>query len=188
MLENPDAFTALFDRHQRAVYNYCFRRTGDRALAEDLTSAVFLEAWRRASRSELREATARAWLLGVATNLLRNQRRSLRRYRSALDRVQPESAEPDFTDQTAERLDAAGQMRAVLAIVEQLPRKHQEVVALCMWSGLTYEEAAMALGVPIGTVRSRMSRARERLEALTGESTEAARPVTQPANGRSLVR
>jgi RNA polymerase sigma factor (sigma-70 family) len=188
MLENPDAFAALFDRYQRAVYNYCFRRTGDWALAEDLTSAVFLEAWRCASRSELREATARAWLFGVATNLLRNQRRALRRYRSALDRVRPETAEPDFTDDTAARLDAAAQMRAVLAIVEQLPRKHQEVIALCMWSGLTYDEAAVALGVPVGTVRSRMSRARERLEGLTDESMEAAAPVRQPVDGRSLIQ
>jgi RNA polymerase sigma factor (sigma-70 family) len=186
MLENPEAFATLFDRHQRAVYNYCFRRTGDWALAEDLTSAVFLEAWRRAARSDLQETTARAWLLGVATNLIRNQRRSLRRYRSALDRVPVKAGEPDFSDEIATRLDAAAQMRAVLGIVEQLPRKHQEVIALCIWMELTYQEAALALGVPVGTVRSRLSRARERLEALTTE-TRVTAPATRPADGRSWI-
>ena len=78
-------------------------------------------------------------------------------------------------------------MRAVLAILEQLPRRHQEVVALCLWMGLSYEDAAVALRVPVGTVRSRLSRARVRLDALTTEATEAAAPTARPVGGGSLI-
>src|SRR5712691_8826257 len=88
------AFGALFTRHARPVYNFCFRRTADWALAEDLTSAVFLEGWRRREQVRLAGPSALPWLLGVATNLLRNQRRSLRRYRGALARLSPPEHTP----------------------------------------------------------------------------------------------
>jgi RNA polymerase sigma factor (sigma-70 family) len=102
------------------------------------------------------------WLYGIATNVLRNRSRSLRRYRAALERV-PRGHEPDFADDTADRLGYEQQMRDVLEAVRLLPKRDQEVLALCVWSELTYEEAAVALDLPVGTVRSRLSRARTRL-------------------------
>ncbi len=167
MTTRHDHFGGLFDRHSRSVYNYCFRRTGDWALAEDLTSAVFLEGWRRRGEVELSEANARAWLLGVATNLLRNQRRSLRRHAAALARLTPQLAQADFSDDLAARLDAERAIGDALALLSGLSRKHQEVFALCVWEELSYEEAALALRVPVGTVRSRLARARAQLEELT---------------------
>lgn len=83
------AFGVLFDRHANSVYRYCFRRSADWAIAEDLTSVVFFEAWRRCADVELGEGRLLPWLLGVATNVIRNQRRSLRRYRAALERLPP---------------------------------------------------------------------------------------------------
>jgi RNA polymerase sigma-70 factor (ECF subfamily) len=85
----PDAFGALYERHARAIYNYLFRRCADWALAEDLTSVVFLEAFRRRSEVEMRQGKVLPWLYGVATNVLRNQRRSLRRHAAALKRLSP---------------------------------------------------------------------------------------------------
>jgi DNA-directed RNA polymerase specialized sigma24 family protein len=82
-LGEAGAFGVLFDRHSRAIYNYCARRTGEWALAEDLTSIVFLEAWRRRAAVVLAGDSALPWLYGVATNVVRNQRRSKRRYRAA---------------------------------------------------------------------------------------------------------
>jgi RNA polymerase sigma factor (sigma-70 family) len=82
-----DAFAALFDRHSRAVYNHCFRLTASWAAADDLTSTVFLLAWRKRGRAELSGGSLRPWLLGVATNEVRSERRSARRRRALLDRV-----------------------------------------------------------------------------------------------------
>lgn len=157
------AFGALFDRYADAVYRYCFRRTGDWAVAEDLVSVVFFEAWRRRRDVQLRGGRLLPWLLGVATNVLRNQRRSLRRYRAALARIPPLSPERDFADDLAERVDAERAMRAVLAEVHRLPQGEQEVIGLCVWEGLTSGEAAEALGIPEATVRTRLFRARARL-------------------------
>ena len=163
---DPEAFGQLFDRHARSVYNHCFRRTASWADAEELTSAVFVEAWRR--RHDLRPIgeSARPWLLGVANNLLRNHRRSLRRQRAALARLPGPAPAPDPADDVAGRLADERQMRRVLALVERLPRRDQEVLALCAWSELTYLEAATVLDVPVGTVRSRLARARARLAEL----------------------
>jgi RNA polymerase sigma factor (sigma-70 family) len=161
------AFGILFERHAGRIYSYCFRRTADWALAEDLTSATFLIAWRSHGRGPLRADSALPLLYGIATNALRNQRRSLKRAREALGRLPlPRPEEPDFSEETATRLDDEDTMRQLLRVFSRLPRREQDVVALCDWSGLSYEGAAGALGVPIGTVRSRLSRGRRRLREL----------------------
>lgn len=165
----PEAFGILFERHARPVYNYLFRRTADWSLAEDLTSVVFLEAWRRRRDVRLQHDLALPWLLGVATNVLRNRRRSQWRYRAALERMPRERGE-DFADDANARLDDERHMRSALRAMSRLPKREQDVVALCGWADLSYEEAAAALGVPVGTVRSRLSRARARLRELGGAS------------------
>jgi len=164
-----DAFGSLFERHAPQIYNYCFRRTGDWARAEDLTAATFLVAWKTCLRGPLQTETALPLLYGIATNVLRNQRRSLKRCRAAFARLPlPRIEEPDFADDTAERLDDTREMQALLILFAQLPRREQDVVALCDWSDLSYDEAAAALDIPIGTVRSRLSRGRYRLRELAG--------------------
>jgi RNA polymerase sigma-70 factor (ECF subfamily) len=171
---DPGVFGLLFERHGRAVYNYCFRRTADWSVAEDLTSIVFLEAWRKRNEVRIHGDTLLPWLYGVATNVLRNRSRSLRRYRSALARL-PVEHEADFADEAGERIDDERQMRRVLDALRRLPKRDQDVLALCAWSELTYEEAAVALDLPVGTVRSRLSRARRRLrdESETSPPKEA---------------
>ena len=160
-----DAFGALYDRHARAVYNFCFRRTANWAQAEDAVSEVFLVAWRR--RREVRLMTGSGeslpWLLGVAVNVLRNGARSGRRGAAAMSRLDAGASEPDFSDDLVGRLADQEEMRRVLKVVERLAPQEQDVLALCAWAGLSYEGAAVALGVPMGTVRSRLSRARDHL-------------------------
>lgn len=168
---DADAFGSLFERHASSIYNYCFRRTGDWARAEDLTSATFLVAWKGCRRGPLRAESALPLLYGIATNVLRNQRRSLKRGREAFARLPlPPLEEPDFAGDAAGRLDDRREMTALLAVFAQLPRREQDVVALCDWSDLSYDEAAAALGIPIGTVRSRLARGRHRLRELAGAS------------------
>jgi len=162
---DSEAFGMLFERHGRTIYNYCFRRVGSWAVAEDLVSVVFLEAWRRVDK-ELPNGKELPWLLGIATNVVRNRRRSERRYAAALRRVSQPGSEPSFADDSDERIDDEELMGRAIALLARLPRREQEVFALCAWSELSYEDAAIALGIPVGTVRSRLSRARARLQEL----------------------
>ena len=159
------AFGALFERHARTIYNYCFRRVGSWSAAEDLVSVVFLEAWRRRD-VDLPEGMVLPWLYGVATNVARNASRSQRRYQLALRRLPPPQPTPDFSSEAAARLDDEAQMEGVLALIGRLRAAEQDVFWLCGWSELSYEDAATAHGVPEGTVRSRLSRARARLREL----------------------
>lgn len=163
------AFGVLFDRHAKAVYNFCFRRTGEWSAAEDLTSVVFLESWRRRRDVRLVGDSALPWLLGVATNVIRNRLRAERRHRSALERL-PLERGGAFADDVDGRLDDERRMRAIVARVGALPRREQDVIALCVWAELSYEEAAAVLGVPVGTIRSRLSRAKARLRELDRRS------------------
>ncbi len=161
------AFGVLFERHAGRIYNYCFRRTADWAVAEELTSTTFLHAWRTRGRAPLQAESALPLLYGIATNVLRNQRRSLRRRREAFARLPLERAEePDFAEEASTRLDDQAAMRRLLRLFARLPRREQDVVALCDWSGLSYEDTAAALDIPIGTVRSRLARGRHRLREL----------------------
>jgi RNA polymerase sigma factor (sigma-70 family) len=165
----PERFGELFEEHATAVYNFCFRRLADWATAEDMTSAVFLEAWRRRDRVDFFGEPPLPWLLGVANNLMRNHRRSLRRATAALARFHAVASAPDFGDELADRLDAERQMREVLERIADLAPQEREVLELCAWAELSYEDAARALGVPVGTVRSRLSRARAHLRELEEE-------------------
>ncbi|HEX6952409.1 MAG TPA: RNA polymerase sigma factor, partial [Gaiellaceae bacterium] len=117
------AFGILFERHAGRIYNYCFRRTADWALAEELTSTTFLLAWRSRSRAPLRAESALPLLYGIATNVVRNQRRSLKRRREALLRLPLErSEEPDFAEEIAARIDDEAGMQELLRLFAQLPR------------------------------------------------------------------
>jgi RNA polymerase sigma factor (sigma-70 family) len=159
-----EAFGELYDRHANAIYNYCFRRCADWALAEDLTATVFLVAWRKRRRVVFdREGAVLPWLYAVAGNVVRNELRGHRRlvrFVSALAAGQPFSVDP--SDRVAEEQE----MRRILAEVGRLPKREQDVLALCVFADLTYEQAAVALGIPIGTVRSRLARARNQLSEL----------------------
>lgn len=163
-----DAFGVLYARHAQAIYNYLFRRLADWSEAEDLTAVVFLEAFRRRSDAVIVGGRLLPWLYGIATNVLRNRRRAQWRHRSLLAQLSHER--PETTSHAASRVEAAEQMRLSLERIRKLPRAQQDVVALCLLSGLSYEDAATALGVPVGTVRSRLSRARASLGELFGDS------------------
>jgi RNA polymerase sigma-70 factor (ECF subfamily) len=166
---DAEAFGALFERHGRVIYNYCFRQTADWGAAEDLASIVFLEAWRRRDQ-QLQPDKVLAWLYGVATNVIRGYRRSRRRHEAALARLVLPEATEDFTDDLLGRIDDQTRMAEILQLAESLSRRQQEVLALCAWSDMSVEDAAQALGLPAGTVKSNLSRARKRMRELIGSS------------------
>lgn len=160
---DPDAFGELFDSCAKAVYNHAFRLTGDWSAAEDVMAQTFLEAWRSRERIAADGGSLRPWLLGIATNLARGYRRASRQRVAAMLRLGPPPDSPDFSEDVTGRLDDADRIDALHRSLSRLLPGELEVLALCAWSGLSYAEAAEALGVPVGTVRSRLSRARARL-------------------------
>jgi RNA polymerase sigma-70 factor (ECF subfamily) len=178
------AFEVLFTRHSKAVYNHSFRCLASWERAEDATSLVFLEAWRRRKAVVLVDGSVLPWLLGAATNVCRNLSRAARRYDAALYRLPPLPAEPDPGDEVAARVDAEAQAREIVERLAGLGRGQRAVVELVWLSGLTYTEAAAALGVPPGTVRSRLNRARQALtEALPHRPGPDDRGVSEAAFG-----
>ncbi|KUN91203.1 RNA polymerase sigma factor [Streptomyces resistomycificus] len=158
-----DAFGDLFDAYARSVYNHAYRLTGEWTLAEEVVSLTFLDAWRLRERVDEEGGSLRPWLLGIATNVTRNTRRAARRHSAAVARLPRDEAVRDFADEVAGRLDDAARLTVVRTALAKLRRGEREVLALCVWSGLDYRAAAEALGVPVGTVRSRLSRARTKL-------------------------
>jgi RNA polymerase sigma-70 factor (ECF subfamily) len=170
---DPEAFGELFERHARAVFAFCAHRTRDIALADDLTSVVFLEAWRRRRSVTLTGPSALPWLLGTANNVSRNAQRSLRRHRAALQRLPRGEFAGGFEGETIDRVDAKRAFDLAATAIEALPPGERDVVSLVFWAGLTYEEAAVALEIPVGTVRSRLSRARETLGEALGREPDS---------------
>src|SRR6266545_3000370 len=146
---DAEAFGLLFERYGQAIYAYCFRRTADADRAADLMSVTFLESWRR-RKVALDGDKVLPWLFGVATNVLRNERRSRRRYQAALDRL-----------------------REALHLFRRLSRGERDVFVLAAWQGLSPEDAADALGISAGAARTRLSRARKRLAHLTSTESSA---------------
>jgi RNA polymerase sigma-70 factor (ECF subfamily) len=179
---DADAFGELFDSCARAVYNHAFRLIGDWSAAEDVMAQTFLEAWRSRERIINDGGSLRPWLLGIATNLARGHRRASRRQVAAMLRLGPPPDVPDFSDDVTGRLDDASRVAALHRSLSGLRPDEYEVLALYAWSGLSYEEVAQALGVPVGTVRSRLSRARAKLLTATGrELRKSSRELTTGA-------
>jgi RNA polymerase sigma factor (sigma-70 family) len=175
------AFGELYQRHARSVQSYCLWRTAGLQLAEDVTATAFLEAWRRRRRLELTTESAAPLLLGVATNVLRNHWRSQRRHARALARIAgADSHLPSHEDEVAARLDAILRVREAGDAIRSLPLREREVLGLLAWGELSYGETAAALGIPVGTVRSRVARARSRLGDAFTDSTPLPTPTEDP--------
>ena len=181
----PAAFDLLFDAFANAVHRHAVRLTGDWAVAEDVVSLTFLEAWRLRQRLLPEGDSPLPWLLGIATNVHRNAARAARRHRDALRRLPVRQSVPDFADELVDRMYDAARLAAVQRALGRLRRCEREVFFLCVWSGLDYAAAAEALGVPVGTVRSRLSRARDKLRKVVDTDGEPGPFAGQLDGGRS---
>lgn len=184
-----DTFTRLYVAHGDEVFAAALRLTGSRASAEDVTSETFLVAWRRRGDVDPSDLPLRGWLLAIAAHQALNATRGRRRRLAFLgsDRARP-AVVADFADEAAGRIDDARRLERTRRAMDALTRRELEVVSLCVWSELSYQEAADALGIPVGTVRSRLNRARARLRELVA-ATEAPSPLPPlPAHPHSLNR
>lgn len=164
---DPESFGLVFDRHAPAIHGYIARRLG-RDAADDLVAETFLVAFRRRGGYDCGQASARPWLYGIATNLIARHRRDEIRFLRAIARTGVDPAAEPIADRVTERVAAAAMHRGLAAALAGLPAADRSVLLL-ITEGLGYQEAALALGVPAGTVASRLARARRKLrEALGG--------------------
>jgi len=165
---DPEAFAGLYDRHAAPLHRYAARRLGVNA-ADDIVADTFLDAFRTRHRYDLTAADARPWLYGIAANLIgkhsRAEVRMLRAYaKTGADPVLAQS----HIDEADSRLASAAVRQALAAALAGLKPGDRDVLLMIAWADLSYTEVATALGIPVGTVRSRLHRARARIRAALG--------------------
>lgn len=162
---DEEAFVALYRRHKDAVYRFALLRTGSPAQAADVTQEAFLHFLTRPEQYDPARGSIAAWLCGVARNIARRDTRERE------DATDPEAfaagtlAAHDLAggDCPAEKLLAAETAEQVRAALATVAPHYRDVLILCELSELSYAEAAQVCGIDIGTVRSRLSRARAQL-------------------------
>jgi RNA polymerase sigma factor (sigma-70 family) len=158
----PDAFAELFQRHVDELYRYLARRH-DLETADDLLGETFAVAFQHRRRYDMDRTDARPWLYGIATNLGHRHRRAEARRLRALSRTLDSGRDEPIAERLDAKLDAQAARGALAAALARLSVGQRDVVLLIAWADLDYREVAEALNIPVGTVRSRMHRARHEL-------------------------
>ena len=165
-IDDPEHFGDLFDRRVTAMYRYFVRRVGTDA-ADSLLGELFRVAFERRATYDCTHANARPWLYGIATRLLaRHHRNEARRLRATARLVASLDRGSDPSDDLVAAMDASALWPVVAEAVAGLPEGERDVLFLYAWEDLSYQDIATALGLPVGTVRSRLNRARGRLREL----------------------
>jgi RNA polymerase sigma factor (sigma-70 family) len=173
-LREPECFGAVFDRYFTEIHGYVARRLG-RDAADDVAAETFLTAFRSRRRFDAGRGTVRAWLYGIATNhMSAYHRQEMRAYRG-LARAGTRGVEEGHADRVAERVDAGVVGREIAGALAKLPRGDREVLLLIALGGLSHADVAAALGIPYGTVGSRLSRVRKKLRGLASVALEIER-------------
>lgn len=182
---DPESFGVLFDRHFRSIHRYLARRVGTE-IADDLAAEAFTVAFTKLERYDASRSSALPWLYGIATNLVRRHRRSeVRRFR-ALARNHMVTTELPLADSVVDRMTANDLAGRVLVVMAELPARDRDPLILHVWEGLPYQVIAEALNVPVGTIRSRINRARRRLRELTNVvGEEKLKEPERDRNGRT---
>ncbi|MGV9349467.1 RNA polymerase sigma factor [Streptomyces spiralis] len=167
-LSEPEWFAQLYDRHAADLHRYVLRRLGS-SVADDVVSETFLIAFRRRGRYNQARPQARPWLYGIAVNVMAKHRRSeLRAYR-ALARTGVDPVAQSWSDAADTRVVAAAARSRLAAALRALSDRDRDVFLLIAWADFSYEEVATALAVPLGTVGSRLHRARRKMRNALGD-------------------
>jgi RNA polymerase sigma factor (sigma-70 family) len=177
-LVNPAVFAVLFDRHYERIWRYACRRAGP-AIADELASETFLRAFAARAQYDRAQLDASPWLYGIATNLLRGHRRAEARQMRAYARAAGPAETHGGLDGVEQRVDAAAWAPSVVAALASLKRADRDAVLLLALADLDYEAIAIATGVPVGTVRSRLNRARRQLQQKLGLARVSAGKTTE---------
>jgi RNA polymerase sigma factor (sigma-70 family) len=185
---DPDRFAALYDRYAAQLYRYAYQRVGQQ-VAEDVVADTFLAAFGQRTSYDLARPDARPWLYGILTRkLARHHRRERADYR-ALARSVPDGVVDGPADRVAARVTAAAARAPLAAALAGLSAADRDVLLLFAWGQLSYDEIATALRIPVGTVRSRLNRARRKVREALGDADPArddhTDDLTDDAAGRS---
>jgi RNA polymerase sigma factor (sigma-70 family) len=172
------AFATLFKRHRDRVFVHSLRLVRTAFEAEDVTAVVFLEAWRCRSKVRLVDDSMLGWLLVTATNVARNKIRSTLRYERLLRKLPQSPTVPDHSDSVAEAVDEGRRSQLLHRAYRALGRQDQEIIALCVYEDMSTSQVSALLGIPPGTVKSRLSRAKSKLSQLMNPSTGLLPPRT----------
>ena len=172
-LRDPERFGVIFDLYFVEIHRYIARRLGG-DVADDLAAETFLTAFRKRRRFDGDRGIVRGWLYGIATRHISRYQRSAVRASRALARTPPPPAQDEgHADQVVDRVTAAASVGELSAALAGLSAGDREVLLLVAVGGLSHAEVAGALGIPYGTVGSRLSRARRRLRAALGDTGPA---------------
>ncbi|WP_308250270.1 RNA polymerase sigma factor [Sphaerisporangium fuscum] len=166
-LREPERFAELFDRHAAVLHRYVVRRLGPDH-AEDVVAEAFTRAFEKRHKYAFDRPDALPWLYGIATNIIGTHRRKEVRGYHALARTGEDPVAVAFDEQVVARVTASATRERLAAALAKLGRGERDVLLLIAWGDLSYEETATALDVPIGTVRSRLSRARRKIAKALG--------------------
>ncbi|GAA4924492.1 RNA polymerase sigma factor [Streptomyces coeruleoprunus] len=166
-LDRPEAFAELYNRYAADIHRYVTRRLGDSA-ADDITAETFLTAFRARGRYDLSRANARPWLYGIAANLVGGRRRAEVRALNALARTGHDPVAESWVDHADDRVAAQAAHGPLAGALASLPARDRHVLLLVAWADLSYQEVAEALSIPVGTVRSRLNRARRKVRQALG--------------------
>ncbi|MFI0452648.1 RNA polymerase sigma factor [Actinomadura sp. 6N118] len=161
-LDEPEGFATLFDRYADDIHRYAARRLGAH-VADDLMAETFVIAFQRRDRYDLARADARPWLYGIVSNLVGHHGRAEARRLRAMSRLPAPQGDEPLADRVTDRVGAEDTHRTLAGALARLPARYRDVLLLVAWGDLSYEEVAEALGTPLGTVRSRLYRARRKL-------------------------
>lgn len=184
-VHEPTCFAVVFDRHYDAIWSYLTRRIG-RALGEELASETFVRAFAQRGTYDPAYQDARPWLYRIATNLLRKHARSEKRRRRAYARAAERDEISGELDGVAERLDAGTGARRVALALARLTPADRDTLLLFALTELDYAGVAIATDVPVGTVRSRLHRARRQLQtALSYDAGVPGAAITKGAGNDS---
>jgi len=190
--QDPASFAAIYDRHADDVHRFVLRRLG-RDLADDLTADTFTAAFRHRERFDAARTSARPWLFGIAANLIGKHRRTEMRALRAVARLQSDPVAASWEDSAweesaDERLVATSAGPALAAALAKLSVADRHVLLLVAWADLSYAEVAEALTIPLGTVRSRLNRARTRVRLSLANDPTFSRSTLQPTEAPTWTR
>lgn len=159
------AYRELFRRHERATYRVALVMLQSTWDAEEVVASAFLELWRKRDAVRLVDGSVLPWLLTVLSYMAKNHQRGTRRYRRLLAKVPHAGTEPDHADEVARTVDALPVTAAVREALAELDARDASILLLCVVQELSTRDAALALGIPDGTVKSRLSRVKARLRS-----------------------
>lgn len=177
---NGHSFGELFERHRDRVFRHAFSVLSDATAAEDITAMVFYEAWRKRSTIRVVDESIIAWLLVTANFTMRNHTRQLRRYRQFLSRLPEPERVDDLAQDVVDQHHTEHENQLIRAAFQRLNAQSRDILTLCVIEQLTVQQAASLIGIPEGTVKSRLSRAKSKLGQLYSDAfTSPVSPLSE---------